>query len=73
MEVSAIIPIYNVSKYIERCLRSVLKQTWKDLKVILIDDCTPDDSMDIVRSLLETSSRSNIVTILRHKKTAVFQ
>lgn len=70
MEVSVIIPIYNVSKYIERCLRSVLKQTWKDLKVILIDDCTRDDSMDIVRSLLETSSRSNIVTILRHEKNS---
>lgn len=68
MEVSIIIPVYNVSKYIERCLRSALDQSWKDLEIILVDDCTPDDSMDIVRSVLETSSRSDIVTILKHEK-----
>lgn len=68
MEVSIIIPIYNVSKYIERCLRSVLDQTWKDLEVILVDDCTPDDSMDIVRRVLETSPRRSIVTILKHEE-----
>lgn len=68
MKVSIIIPVYNVSKYIERCLKSVLGQTWKDLEIILVDDCTPDDSMDIVRGILETSSRSDIVTILKHEK-----
>lgn len=35
MKVSIIIPVYNVSKYIERCLKSVLGQTWKDLEIIL--------------------------------------
>lgn len=68
MKVSIIIPVYNVSKYIKRCLKSVLGQTWKDLEIILVDDCTPDDSMDIVRGILETSSRSDIVTILKHEK-----
>lgn len=68
MKVSIIIPVYNVSKYIERCLKSVLGQTWKDLEIILVDDCTPDDSMDIVRGILETSFRSDIVTILKHEK-----
>lgn len=68
MKVSIIIPVYNVSKYIERCLKSALDQTWKDLEIILVDDCTPDDSMYIARSVLETSSRSNMVTILKHEK-----
>ncbi|WP_298552525.1 glycosyltransferase family 2 protein [uncultured Parabacteroides sp.] len=68
MKVSIIIPVYNVSKYVERCLRSALDQTWKDLEIILVDDCTPDDSMDIILSVLETSSRSDIVTILKHEK-----
>lgn len=68
MKVSIIIPIYNVSKYIERCLRSALDQTWKDLEIILVNDCTPDDSMDIVRNVLETSSRIDIVTILKHER-----
>ena len=49
MKVSVIIPVYNVAKYIERCLLSVLNQTWQDLEVILVNDCTPDGSMQIVK------------------------
>ena len=42
MKVSIIVPVYNVAKYIERCLLSVLNQTWPDLEVILVNDCTPE-------------------------------
>ena len=49
MKVSIIVPVYNVAKYIERCLLSVLNQTWQDLEVILVNDCTPDDSMEITK------------------------
>ena len=46
---SIVIPVYNVEKYIKRCLDSVFNQTEKDFEVIVInDDCT-DNSMDIVR------------------------
>lgn len=51
MKVSVIIPVYNVAKYIERCLLSVLNQTWQDLEVILVNDCTPDGSMQIVKNV----------------------
>lgn len=68
MEVSIIIPVYNVSKYIERCLLSALNQTWQDLEVIVVDDCTPDNSMDIVRQVITTHPRGNIVTCLAHEK-----
>lgn len=67
MKVSIIIPVYNVSKYIERCLLSVLNQTWQDLEVILVDDCTPDNSMEIVVNLLAEHSRSSVVKIVVHK------
>ena len=49
MKVSIIVPVYNVAKYIGRCLLSVLNQTWQDLEVILVNDCTLDDSMEIAR------------------------
>ena len=52
MKVSIIVPVYNVAKYIERCLLSVLDQTWQDLEVILVNDCTPDNSMEIALSLI---------------------
>lgn len=53
MKISIIIPIYNVELYIERCIASVLRQTYSDLEVILVDDCSPDDSMAIARSVIE--------------------
>ena len=43
MKISVIIPIYNVSAYIERCIRSVMNQTFSDFECILVDDATPDD------------------------------
>lgn len=45
--ISVIIPIYNVECYIERCLRSVISQTYKKLDIILIDDGSTDNSGDI--------------------------
>lgn len=69
MKVSIIIPVYNVSKYIARCLLSALAQTWEDLEIILVNDCTPDNSIDIVQQVLSTSPRKEIVTILEHNRT----
>ena len=44
MLISIIVPIYNVEKYIERCLESVYNQTYPNIEVILVNDCTPDKS-----------------------------
>jgi len=45
---SIIIPVYNVEKYIKRCLDSVFNQTYKDFEVIVVNDGCTDKSMDIV-------------------------
>ncbi len=52
MKISIIIPIYGVEPYIETCLNLVYNQTYKDLEVILVNDCTPDNSMQIVKRLI---------------------
>lgn len=46
---SIIIPVYNVEKYIDGCLKSVMNQTYKDYEVIVVNDGTKDNSMDIVK------------------------
>lgn len=52
-KVSIIVPIYNVELYIERCLDSILKQSYSEIEVICVDDCGKDGSMKIVRNYSE--------------------
>ena len=40
--VSVIVPIYNVEKYLDRCLKSIINQTLKNIEIILVDDESPD-------------------------------
>ena len=47
---SIVIPVYNVEKYIKKCLDSVFSQTYKDFEVIVVNDGTKDNSMDIVKN-----------------------
>ena len=70
MTVSIIIPIYKVEPYIERCIQSVLRQTYRDLEVILVDDCTPDRSMEMAKACIEQSPLSKDLQIvyLRHEQ-----
>ena len=56
MKVSVIIPLYNAEKYIAACLESVLNQTFKDFEVIVVDDCSTDNSCAIVETYLEKFS-----------------
>jgi glycosyltransferase involved in cell wall biosynthesis len=52
-KVTVIIPIYGVEKYIERCATSLFKQTLDDIEYIFIDDCSPDNSVNILKQVLE--------------------
>lgn len=63
IKVSIIIPVYNVSKYIERCLQSVYLQTYTNIEVLIIDDCGKDNSMQLINLFLDkiTDSRFRII------------
>lgn len=56
MKISIIIPIYRVEKYIERCIHSVITQTFTDYEVILVDDASPDNALQIARNLLQENN-----------------
>lgn len=49
MKISCIIPVYNTSKYLRKCVDSVLTQTYSNLELILVNDCSTDDSAEICR------------------------
>ncbi len=55
IKVSVIIPIYNVEKYIEQCMESVVNQTLKDIEIIIVNDGTKDNSMKIIEKYLSDS------------------
>lgn len=68
--VSVIIPVYNAEKYIERCLRSLLSQTLKDIELIIIDDSCTDNSMAIVRRLLAEDTSGIKARLLQTKQNS---
>ena len=42
-EISIIVPVYKVEKYLDRCVKSILDQTYTDFELILVDDGSPDN------------------------------
>lgn len=61
MKLSIIIPVYNTSKYLRRCLDSVIKQTYKDLEIICINDGSKDDSLEILNEYKAKDSRIKVI------------
>ena len=55
--ISIIVPVYNVEKYLERCLDSILSQTFSDFELILVNDGSTDHSLEICRSYAEKDER----------------
>ena len=55
--VSIIMPIYNAEKYLEQGIQSIIKQTYKQLEIILVDDGSTDKSRDIIAAAEQRDSR----------------
>lgn len=62
--VSIVIPIYKVEPYVERCINSVLRQTYRKLEIILVNDCTPDCSMELAEKCIEKSPLSRDISFI---------
>ena len=59
--VSIIVPIYNTEKYLRKCVDSILKQTYENLEVILVNDGSPDNSLEICREYERLDSRVKVI------------
>jgi glycosyltransferase involved in cell wall biosynthesis len=60
-KVSIIVPVYNVEKYIHRCIDSILKQTFTEFECILVDDCSPDNSPKICDDYAKQDARVKVI------------
>lgn len=60
--VSVIIPVYNVESYVGRCIESILGQTYENLEIILINDGSKDNSLEVCRKYANRDSRIRIVS-----------
>lgn len=59
--ISIIIPVYNTSKYLSQCLNSILKQTYNDIEVIIVNDASKDNSLTICKKYALKDKRISIV------------
>ena len=62
--ISVIVPVYNVELYLERCVDSIINQTYNNLEIILVDDGSPDKSGDLCDKLAKKDNR----IMVYHKK-----
>ena len=60
-EISIIVPVYNVEKYIDRCIDSILRQTFADFELILVDDGSLDHSGTICDEYAQKDERIRII------------
>jgi glycosyltransferase involved in cell wall biosynthesis len=67
--VTVSIPVFKCEKFIIRCLESVKSQTYKNLEIILVNDCTPDNSMFLIKNFMEANQELNI-KIIEHEENS---
>lgn len=60
-QISIIVPVYNAENYIQRCVDSILSQTFKDFELILVNDGSHDTSLDICNAYLDKDSRVRVL------------
>lgn len=53
MKLSVVVPVYGVEKYIARCAKSLLEQTYADKEIVFVDDASPDRSVEILKQVLD--------------------
>ena len=67
---SIIVPIYNVEDYLERCIKSILNQTFSDFELILVDDGSTDSSLKICNEFKVKDKRVQVIN--KKKRWSIF-
>lgn len=61
-KLTIVIPVYNVSKYIERCLKSILPQMNGSIELVIVDDETPDNSIELAKDFLSNNCHYRVIS-----------
>ena len=70
-KVSIIIPVYNAERFLCNCIKSVVSQTFKDWEVILVDDCSTDNTLEDIQSIINVNVNANgnvKISLLRQER-----
>ena len=59
-KVSILVPVYKAETFIRVAINSLLAQTWSNIEIVAVDDCSPDNSLDILKELAENDSRLKV-------------
>ena len=69
MNISILVPVYGVEKYIAECAESLFQQTYREIEFIFCDDCTPDRSIEVLQGVIEKyPERKPHVKIVRNER-----
>ena len=68
IKVSIVVPVYNVEKYLQRCIDSLINQTLKDIEIITVNDGSTDNSLNILKEYEKNDSR---IKVINKKNTGV--
>lgn len=59
--ITIVVPIYNVEGYLEKCIKSIVEQTYKNLEIILVNDGSTDNSLNICKKYQQIDKRIKII------------
>lgn len=65
IKVSVILPVYNIENYVSKCIDSVINQTMKDIEIICVNDCSTDNSENIIKEYMKKDNR---IKLINHKE-----
>lgn len=68
--ISIIVPVYNVEKYLSRCLNSLLSQTYRNIEIIIVEDCSTDFNFSICQKYKKQDNRIKLIKNERNKGIA---
>ena len=66
IKISVIVPVYNTEKYLRRCLDSIINQNFREIEIIIVNDCSTDNSLKIINDYIKQDDR---IILINKEKT----